>query len=293
MIIIGAPDSAIEKDLKKRHPEFVKTVQPPPENTILRNVLAEKFAETLLFPLTILSVSSPELHDFYMSEIVLTFEQAVHIAEQTLYQKCIHWRYARKKRITASRAYSLFTYNKNKHPDWTQKISKYVFPAVVQTKAVQYGTYTEPLARACYEQQERCTVLQIGLLVNPSAPWLGYSPDSYVVDADKIFEIKCPLLGETCPLKMVLPSLKYLTDTFQLKKKNDYYCQIQIGMAVLNCKNCDFIIYSKFEIACYILHVPFDISYFLDIIIVLEKTYFKYILPMLPDNCTQHTTGSK
>lgn len=153
--IIGAPDSAIDKDFKKRHPEFVKTEQPPPENTILRNVLEVKFTETFLFPLTILTVSSPQLHNFYMSEIVLTVEQAVHIAEQTIYQNCTHWRNARKKRITASRAYSLFTYIKNKRPDWTNKISKYIFPAEVQTKAVQYGTFTEPLARACYEQQER------------------------------------------------------------------------------------------------------------------------------------------
>lgn len=277
----GAPNSAAAEDRKKRRPEFVKPVRHLIVDQRLRYVLSDKFKESSIFPWSILNVSAPEHRNFYLKEILLSAEQSIEIAEQTLNQKSMQWHNERRKRITASRAYSLYTYDKNKNPDWNKKITKYINPAQITTKAMQYGTNTESLARVCYEQQERCSVLQFGFLVNPHAPWLGYSPDGFVNEKDKIIEIKCPILGETCSLSDVLPSLKYLTDSFALKQKSDYYCQIQIGMAVFNCKSCDFIIYSLFENACFVLDIQFDLKYFLDVILILEKIYFKYMLPIL------------
>jgi len=57
--------------------------------------------------------------------------------------------------------------------------------------AMQWGTETEPLARAAYEVKTGLTVNQIGFVDHPSILMTGASPDGLVGDSGMI-EIKCP-----------------------------------------------------------------------------------------------------
>ena len=77
--------------------------------------------------------------------------------------------------------------------------------------AMQWGTETEPLARAMYEVQTGVMVDQIGFVPHPFIKMAGCSPDG-MIDDDGLIEIKCPntathietLLSQKAPTKYML-----------------------------------------------------------------------------------------
>ena len=80
--------------------------------------------------------------------------------------------------------------------------------------AMQWGTDTEPQARAAYEFFRDATVVEVGFIDHPTIEMSGASPDGLVGD-DGLVEIKCPLtathietvLGATVPDKHVVQML--------------------------------------------------------------------------------------
>lgn len=76
--------------------------------------------------------------------------------------------------------------------------------------AMQHGRDTEPQARAAYEFERTCEVVEVGLVKHPTIVGTHASPDGYVGD-DGLIEIKCPasathldtLLGQSIPSKYV------------------------------------------------------------------------------------------
>lgn len=76
--------------------------------------------------------------------------------------------------------------------------------------AMQWGTATEPEARAAYEFRADQEVLQVGFVDHPTIPMFGASPDGLVGDVGLV-EIKAPLtsthietlLGQSVPGKYV------------------------------------------------------------------------------------------
>ena len=59
------------------------------------------------------------------------------------------------------------------------------------TKQMQWGTDSEPLARAAYEAETGAMVEEVGLFDHPSIAMAGASPDGLVGDDGQI-ECKCP-----------------------------------------------------------------------------------------------------
>jgi len=96
--------------------------------------------------------------------------------------------------------------------------------------AMQWGTDTEPLARAQYELKSGNMVDQIGFVSHPMIEQSGASPDG-LIGTDGLIEIKCPntsthldtLLNQTVPTK--------------------YITQIQWQLACTQRKWCDFVSY--------------------------------------------------
>lgn len=94
--------------------------------------------------------------------------------------------------------------------------------------AMEWGTETEPQARAAYEFLTDATVMETGLVDHPTIPMFGASPDG-LVGADGLIEIKCPntathietLLAEAVPGK--------------------YVTQMQVQMACTGRAWCDFV----------------------------------------------------
>jgi putative phage-type endonuclease len=94
--------------------------------------------------------------------------------------------------------------------------------------AMQWGTETEPLARAAYEAHADVLVDEVAMITHPTIEAAGASPDGLVGD-DGLLEIKCPntathidtLLTQTVPGK--------------------YITQMQWQMACTGRKWCDFV----------------------------------------------------
>lgn len=57
--------------------------------------------------------------------------------------------------------------------------------------AMEWGTATEPLARAAYEAYANVLVNEVGIIDHPFLPMCAASPDG-LVDIDGMLEIKCP-----------------------------------------------------------------------------------------------------
>jgi putative phage-type endonuclease len=117
--------------------------------------------------------------------------------------------------------------------------------------AMQWGTETEPLARAAYESLKDVLVDEVGFVPHPSIIMAGASPDGFVGD-DGLLEIKCPntathietLLSQTVP--------------------NKYNTQMQFQMACTNRSWCDFVSFDNRlpeELQLFVKRIPRDNMY--------------------------------
>jgi putative phage-type endonuclease len=117
--------------------------------------------------------------------------------------------------------------------------------------AMQWGTETEPLARAAYESLKDVLVDEVGFVPHPSIIMAGASPDGLVGD-DGLLEIKCPntathietLLSQTVPGK--------------------YNTQMQFQMACTDRGWCDFVSFDNRlpeELQLFVKRIPRDNMY--------------------------------
>ena len=117
--------------------------------------------------------------------------------------------------------------------------------------AMQWGTETEPLARAAYEAKMDVLVDEVGFIDHPSIVNSGASPDG-LVGIDGLIEIKCPntathidtLLSQTVPKK--------------------YADQIFWQMACTGRDWCDFVSYDPrlpSDLQLFIKRIPRDDKY--------------------------------
>lgn len=256
----------------------------------------KKFLKNAFHPDHLLSIEF-DVMDFigplenYLS---VYYEVHVRVSERESIQICIDtieqnastmWKDERSLRITSSNAYSLYTYyscRSDKPKDWKRKIMNIVIPREFQTTATMHGIRSELPAINAYMRDFGKVVVRCGLVVHPNIPWLGGSPDGIVINENKIIEVKCPEVGKNVPLEDMIPSLKYLTTTQRLLKKNhQYYAQVQMNMLILKCKQTDFIIYSAYEDKCYVQTIHFDEMFMRDVLYSLKEVYFNAFLKYL------------
>ncbi len=80
--------------------------------------------------------------------------------------------------------------------------------------------------------------MQVGIVINPLLPWLGFSADAIIFKNRKMFKLwenKTPVKGQSINSLQICQNLSYIhRSTGLLKKKGDYYGQIQLGMVLLN-----------------------------------------------------------
>ena len=94
--------------------------------------------------------------------------------------------------------------------------------------AMQWGTDTEPLARAAYEMATGTMVDEIGFVVHPRLAMSGASPDGLVGD-EGLIEIKCP------------NTATHIETLISDNIDNKYFLQMQWQMACTGRKWCDFV----------------------------------------------------
>jgi putative phage-type endonuclease len=117
--------------------------------------------------------------------------------------------------------------------------------------AMQWGTETEPLARAAYEAHADVLVDEVAMITHPTIEAAGASPDGYV-GSEGLLEIKCPntataidtLLSQTVPSK--------------------YIPQIQWQLSCTGRQWCDFVSFDPRlpkELQLFVKRVPRDDAY--------------------------------
>jgi hypothetical protein len=135
-------------------------------------------------------------HDFYMSNVVC--DDPISMAMKT-YHCSTAWMKQRQFRITGSRCYSIFTYGKNVKSKWEKKSLQYFWPKPFRNANMEYGIACEAVAKDAYRKHYNCEILQVGLVISQANPWLAYSPDGIILDANgrpqKLLEIKCIVKG--------------------------------------------------------------------------------------------------
>jgi putative phage-type endonuclease len=132
--------------------------------------------------------------------------------------------------------------------------------------AMQWGTETEPLARAAYEAHADVLVDEVPMIEHQMIEDAGASPDGYV-GAEGLLEIKCPntathidtLLSQTVPGK--------------------YNIQMQWQMACTGRQWCDFVSFDPrlpTELQLFVKRVPRDNAY----IQMLEEEVKRFLIEL-------------
>lgn len=192
-------------------------------------------------------------------------------------QKSDEWYSARVGKVTASRVADVVAKTKS---GYSASRDNYMAQLVCErltnkpaesysNAAMQWGTETEPLARAAYEAKMDVLVDEVGFIDHPTIVMSGASPDG-LVGEDGLIEIKCPntsthidtLLSQTVPKK--------------------YADQIFWQMACTGRQWCDFVSYDPrlpADLQLFIKRIPRDDQYIklleAEVIEFLTKTAHK------------------
>lgn len=151
-------------------------------------------------------------------------------------QRTEAWFAARLGKVTASRVADLMAKTKT-GPSASR--ANYMADLIVErltgqraegftSAAMQWGTDTEPQARAAYEFLTDASVTEEGFVVHPAITDFGASPDG-LVGGDGLLEIKCPNTAQHLDV--------LLTGAIPAK----YVTQMQAQMACTGRAWCDFV----------------------------------------------------
>ena len=225
--------------------ESLPSLQPTPEPKLPEWVFKQIF-EIETSP----NFDGYELSDsetkFFHEELELSKEKCFKLCCYTTEQsKTSLWRFERKKRITASKAHKI----KNARTNDTRLKYFLEDSSIDHLPDVRYGIEVEETARKFFSEQLGHEVIQLGLCVKHSKPWLACSPDGAFLDKDGdlcLLEIKSPARckdAEKC-------DVDYLDENGLLKEKHAYYTQVQLQLYVCNAKMCYFLVWCPNDIIC-------------------------------------------
>lgn len=199
-----------------------------------------------------------------------------------------HWMRERHSRITGSICYALYTFTKKSRSDdeWSKKFTSTYTPKDFKSDILEHGRVTEEEARNAFRKIINAEIVEVGLVISKLNPWLAYSPDGVLVRDKKLvalLEIKCPIVGKTADISATVNSqmkkcLVQDGENIIMKKKHQYYGQVQMGMAVLNLNLTYFVIYSSFDKNMFYLRVKRDNVFIAKMLMALKKVYFQYKL---------------
>lgn len=64
----------------------------------------------------------------------------------------------------------------------------------------------------------------------------------------------------------------------RLKEKHKYYAQVQMGMALLNLENAQFVIYAPYDKSIITINVPFNENFMISMLKSLKEIYYNIML---------------
>jgi len=209
------------------------------------------------------------------------------------------WHEQRKLRITASIIKTVC--NRRPKTDNENFIKNKLVPKTVNSAAVKYGQRNEDIAIKCYLEHQKkeglvVKVKKCGLFVNPAVPWLAATPDSIVeIGSDTgCLEVKCPFVCAKKSFAAALegPSfcLEKSNGKLQLKRKHQYYYQVQTQLFVTQLYWCDFVVWSPSE-GVIVERIDYDEKFTDKMVSKARAFYFDTFLPSVV-SCTAISTSS-
>lgn len=154
-----------------------------------------------------------------------------------MHQRSNEWFAARLGKVTASRVADVVAKTKNGYGASRENYMAQLIcerltgkpTEMFSNAAMEWGTQTEPQARAAYSAKTGELVEEVGFIPHHSIPGSGASPDGFV--GDSIVEFKAP--NTATHLEYVLAG----------KPPEKYVTQMQWQMAVTGAPWCDFVSY--------------------------------------------------
>ena len=160
-----------------------------------------------------------------------------------------------------------------------------------KAKSTQWGLEHEKSAieKYCTETKNshsNLTYTASGLVLNPSYPYIGATPDGIVQCScceKRVLEVKCPYSCRDRSFKDSIDDSNFCLNSssegdFMLKSSHAYYYQVQMQMALCETNYCDFVVWSPTEMV--ILKV-YRNSHFFDS--AIDKAALFYKVGILPE----------
>lgn len=182
----------------------------------------------------------------------------------------------------------MFTAYKNPATDWTKKVAAYYKPKP-DNKNFKIGRREEEHAINLYEQKYQKKVTKMGLLVHPTCPWLGCSPDGIILQTKTVIEIKTIMNEEDLPFGVALRSVAYLKlceGRYKLRQKHSHNAQIQLSMHLLGAFRGQLVVHNYKSKEILVVEVDYDKDFCLALIGTLKSVYFNFALPYIFENFT-------
>jgi putative phage-type endonuclease len=181
------------------------------------------------------------------------------------------WFVARLGNVTASRVADVIAktksgYSASRDNYMAQLICERMTGLVAESftnSAMQWGTETEPLARAAYESKTDVLVDQVGYVAHPRIDHSGASPDG-LVGLFGLIEIKCP------------NSATHIDTLISEQVPTKYFTQMQWQMACTGRAWCDFVSFDPRlpnGLQLFIKRVELDTEY----VAMLEEEVTKFL----------------
>lgn len=219
--------------------------------------------------------------ELFKKSLQLTAQQIRELEMNTRDQtKSQLWYSARQYRLTASTFGRILQMLPTTPPD--SLVKHLLHPKEFSTKATEWGRENEPMALEKYTEHQLQTghtdlvTFQAGFVVCEHHPFIGASPDAYVLDPSTVdqfglAEIKCPYKyreltpADACKHSDFCCKLAVQSDgriNVELKRNHSYYSQIQGQLAITERKWCDFVIFTNKGIS--IERIQFDHAFWED-----------------------------
>ena len=215
-----------------------------------------------------------ENEQLFLDSLKLTQTQAEEIEELTRRQsECPEWHKLRQKRLTSSKFKDIVVRKK----DFDTLVDRLTSTRKVQTVAMKHGIDSESNAVLEYSVHKNVNIKPCGFLVNPSAPFLGSSPDRLVYDPNEsnlfgVLEMKCPMKDSYKECQF----LKEVDGTYTLRKSHAYYLQIIGQMAISGLTWGDFCVWTQSDM--HIERIYFESDVWADTFEKLSLFYFDHFM---------------
>ena len=229
---------------------------------------------------------------FYSEHVCVDEEKGKSISDATVGQsRTATWKEERCKRITASNFHAVV---ERKKADVSKLVQNLCQIKSFSNKHTHWGKQGEPVALAAYKQKKeaqgfKVTTKDLGLVINPSYPYLGASLDAFVKlekDGQATYgAVEIKTLSKYAHLSLQqaaeVPGMffSYKDNELKICEDHQYYYQVQGQLFVAGLDWCDFFVFTPKSADYQRIHKNYVLWF--KMLTKLSDFYFHNMLPAL------------